>query len=219
MSWAEVFKINKNMKKALNEQLRDMKFQPIRIITATGTFKPEKTGLYKVICVGAGGEGQASYNAGVASGGAGGVAIKTLRLVSTTSYNVTVSSTASFAYGTDALTATSGDDAFSAEGGDGGTASGGDFNYPGGNGDDSSGSRNIPHPGSVGVFISDLSVSKSTTRTVLGEVFDIPYGDSILGYGGGGSSVMIDNGSSNRGTAILLGQPAAVVIVPIEMEE
>ena len=48
MSWGEVFKINKNMKRALNEQLRDLKFQEVKIITSTGTYTPTKTGLYKV---------------------------------------------------------------------------------------------------------------------------------------------------------------------------
>ena len=226
MNWGEVFKINSNLKKPLNEQLRDMKFQPIRIITATGTFTPEKTGLYKVICVGAGGTGCSTATTvstrKVASGGGGGVAIKTLELSSSTSYNVTVSETASFAYGTSAITATPGargTTGANASGGAGGTASGGDYNYTGGNGAYSDSVANkIVIPGSVGVFLSELSLRKSVTRGVLNMVAEIPYGDNILGYGGGSTAYIFDNGDDGEEVENA-GQPAAVIIVPIEMEE
>ena len=219
MSWAEVFKINSNVTKPLNEQLRDMKYQPIRIITATGTFTPEKTGLYKVICVGAGGKGYANSGStdGV-SGGAGGVAIKTLRLLSTVSYDVTVSTTASFAYDGTAITATSGTKGTSSNnGGAGGTASGGDYNYPGGAGDDDGSSGVSATPGSVGVHLDGLSRSMSTWVTLSGNVCELRYGDNILGYGGGGNGVYISGSTSVSSTTE--GLPAAVIIVPIEMEE
>lgn len=218
MSWAEVFKINSNMKKPLNEQLRDMKYQPIRIITATGTFTPEKTGLYKVICVGAGGKGDGGSSDGV-SGGAGGVAIKTLRLLSTVSYDVTVSTTASFAYDSTAITATSGTKGTSSNGGGaGGTASGGDYNYPGGAGDND-GSRGVcATPGSVGVHLDGLSRSVSKWAALEGGlVCELRYGDSILGYGGGGNGVYV-SGSTQSSHANTEGLPAAVIIVPLEME-
>ena len=215
MSWAETMKINNNVKKALNEQMREARFLPLRIITATGTFTPEKTGIYKVICVGAGGDGEATTNAGVASGGGGGVAIKTLRLLSTTTYNVTVSSsTASFAYDSTALTATSGDDGHTSDGGGvGGTASGGDFNYPGVAGKRVTTASNVPLAGSVGVVISELTEKKHIFTPVSTSVFELPYGDSILGYGGGGTGVRFD---SKAGTTD--GLPAAVIIIPLEME-
>ena len=233
MSWAEVFKINNNMKKPLNEQMRDMKFQPIRIITATGTFKPEKTGLYKVICVGAGGNGEKYGSSGanvhyIASGGGGGVAIKTLRLLSTTSYNITVGTTASFTHGSGSLTAVAGSDGDAAgeKPGKGGTASGGDLNYTGTDGSylyvNSSKNHQIcPTPGSVGVFISDLSRKVESTWVTLvnaNGACQIRYGDSILGYGGGGSGVG-DYYSTSAVSQVLAGLPAAVIIAPIEMEE
>lgn len=221
MSWAEVFKINSNMKKPLNEHLRDMKFQSVRIITATGTFTPEKTGLYKVICVGAGGDGDTTSNY-VAAGGGGGVAIKTLRLLSTKSYNVTVSSTASFTHDNGSITATAGADgntsALSSDGGAGGTASGGDYNYTGSNGDDDRGYDTIPLPGSVGVYISDLSRQKSVTRVYGESAIEIPYGDNLLGYGGGACGVAMGSPSSTN-RIYLTGQPAAIIIVPLELEE
>lgn len=232
MSWAEVFKINNNMKKPLNEQMRDVKFQPIRIVTSTGTFKPEKTGLYKVICVGAGGDGN-NYRSSdsahaLASGGGGGVAIKTLRLLSTTSYNVTVGTTASFTHESGSLTATAGSTGTPRDviGGTGGTASGGDFNYTGTNGSSfyantSSNRRLCPSPGSVGVFISDLSRSVESTWVIINPEYgtcQIRYGDSILGYGGAGSAVSDLNTDPKMETVIVDGLPAAVIIVPLEME-
>lgn len=215
MSWAETMKINNNLKKTLNEQMREARFLPLRIITATGTFTPEKTGIYKVICVGAGGDGEATTNSGVASGGGGGVAIKTLRLFSTTTYNVTVSSsTASFAYDSTALTATSGDNGDTSDGGgDGGTASGGDVNYAGVAGKRVTTASNVPLAGSVGVFISELTIRKHIFAPVSTSVFELPYGDSILGYGGGGTGVRFDG----KARAID-GLPAAVIIIPLEME-
>lgn len=216
---------------SINNRLNDLKYQPIRIITATGTFTPEKTGKYKVICVGAGGKGDtfkstsSSTSVKVASGGGGGVAIKTLRLLSTTSYNVTVGTTASFTHESGSLSATagSGGDASDSEGGTGGTASGGDFNYSGTNGSShsvsvSSNKKVSPTPGSVGVFISDLSRSgESELMVILSEVCKLRYGDSILGYGGSGNAVGNATSSAAEHTSAV-GLPAAVIIVPIEME-
>ena len=136
MSWSEVFKINKNMKRALDEQMRDAIALPMRIITTSTTYTPEKTGIYKVICVGAGGKSGGATGSSMSgvygdSGGGGGVAIKTLKLLSSESYNITVGSSASFS---NILTATSGGNGAKNSPGSGGTATGGDYNFSGGNG-------------------------------------------------------------------------------------
>lgn len=213
MSWAEVMKINDNVKKPLNEQIREARFLPLGIITATGTYTPEKTGLYKVICVGAGGKATTSSSGTVGAGGAGGVAIKTLKLLSNTSYNVTVGTTASFAYEGTAITATSG--SVNSAGGSGGTGSGGDYNYTGGQGSTATTNGKTAQGGSLGVFISELSVEKSIAVYYQTEVRNIQYGTSLLGYGGGASGI---KGSSGE-TVTMDGLPASIIIIPLEMEE
>ena len=228
MSWAEVFKINSNMKRPLNEQLRDMKFRPMRIITATGTYTPEKTGKYMVICVGAGGEGSAratSTSQYGSSGGGGGVAVKTLTLSKSTAYNVTVGTTASFTFNASTIiTATSGNSS-SSTGGTGGTASGGDSNYTGTSGSSTSYDFTAPMGGSVGVAISELTRSPAPVFTTLtyesGESTPVTlqHGDCILNYGGGGTGAYMYNGSSDSQTYKTTGKSAAVIIVPLEMEE
>ena len=218
MSWAEVMKINDNVKKPLNQQIREARFLPLRIITATGTYTPEKTGVYKVICVGAGGSSSnSSANYRTGGGGGGGVAIKTLKLLSTTSYNVTVGTTASFAYDATAITATGGANGSTTNytGGTGGTGSGGDYNYTGEKASYSTTSGTIVQGGSLGVFISELSVVKSTTVYYKEEVRNVQYGTSLLGYGGGASAV---DGTSEY-VVTMSGLPAAVIIIPLEMEE
>lgn len=228
MSWAEVFKINSNMKKPLNEQMRDIKFQPIRIVTATGTYTPEKNGIYKVICVGAGGNGASTCTSSYytsSSGGGGGVSIKTLKLLTSSTYNVTVGTTASFSYGSDSITATAGGNASSgtgsATGGKGGTASGGDYNYPGNDGTGSKGNRVYNVPGSVGVHIGDLSRSTNAWCTIVNGCYELKYGDSILGYGGSGNGFcnLESSSSGGYGSQSTTGLPAAVIIIPLEMEE
>lgn len=219
MSWAETMKINNNVKKTLNEQMRDARFLPLRIITTTGSFTPEKTGIYKVICVGRGGNGRAS-SSNVAAGGGGGVAIKTLRLLSTTAYDVSVNDAASsFAHDGTALTASSGVDGSSSSSGAGGSAVGGDFNYVGTSGGKAvTTSATSPLPGSVGVFISELTTTgKHLCLSISEYIADLPYGDSILGYGGGGTGVRFGSSSGTNGE--LVGLPGAVIIIPLEMEE
>ena len=225
MSWGEVFKINNNMKKALNEQLRDLKFQEIKIITSSGTYTPTKTGLYKVICVGAGGDGyinKVTDTSDVFSGGGGGVSISTLTLSSSISYTVTVSSTASFVY-SDEITLT----AVAGGSNAGGTASGGDNNYSGSDGEITTSDLVYLQPGSVGVFISELSQTPSAVVTLRDKISGaysivqcIPYGDCILNYGGGGNaikSIAPSNGYPSK--AVVTGKPAAIIIVPLELEE
>lgn len=229
MSWAEVKKINNNMKKSLNEQMRDIKFQPMRVITSSTTYSPEKTGIYKVICVGAGGNGgygDSSNTYGGGGGGGGGVAIKTLRLVKGTSYQVTASSTASFVYNTSTIiTAGSGGTGSYSGGGSGGSASGGDYNYTGTSGQSNKLSRcQAPLPGSVGVAISDLTRTPSPytgTLVCANQTYIVTYiyGDCILNYGGGGTGAGYYANIDDKGGYATNGKPASVIIIPLELEE
>lgn len=238
--WAEIkHAINSTLGtatfKPLNEQLRDLKFQEIKIITSSGTYTPTKTGLYKVICVGAGGDGDALSGSGnvspyAASGGGGGVAISTLALSSSGSYTVTVSSTASFVYSDEiTLTATAGGNGSKSSGGSGGTASGGDNNYTGTDGVKISDKYTVPQSGGVSVYISGLSytpapifnslkmyVSSSYTGTY---AFALNYGECLLGFGGGGTGAcsQIASSTSYNGSSSS-GRPAAIIIVPLELE-
>lgn len=217
MSWSEVFKINKNMKRALNEQIRDIKCLPMRVFTANGTYTPEKTGLYKVICVGAGATGTVRSNVSpfyVCGGGGGGVAIKTLRLLSSQSYSITVSTTASFS---NVLSATAGstggyNSTIGTHNAAGGTASGGDYNFSGETVPYKEGKDNIVNGGSVGVNITELSrnyvfTGNSGVRLI--------QGDCLLKYGGGGAAAY----DINNLVSTAPGFPACVIIIPIEMED
>ena len=223
MSWAETYKVNNNMKKSFNELLMDAIYAPIRIITRTGTYVPEKTGKYRVICIGAGADSNYTLRSSTfyfGAGGAGGVAIKDMTLSSTSSYNVTVSTTASFG---NIMTATGGTQyKYSSSSSDtdpvGGTASGGDYNFDGEEGvvglDGGLTATTTANGGSVGVDIGELS---RQYRFVDREGEERLHGKSILRYGGGGSySIVQDNGDHH---GIGTGFPAAILIIPLEMEE
>ena len=232
MSWAEVFKINSNLKKPLNEQMRDLKYHPLRVITSTSTYTPEKTGWYKIICVGKGGDGAADKTSSPnnyrgAAGGGGGVAIKTMQLTKGTGYAVTVSTTASFAAGSTIITATGGGTATSRTGG---TASGGDYNFSGTAGGYTSNMFQGAVPGSVGVELGGLSetpapvvatlINNQSSVTTSGvHVFSMPYGRCILEYGGGGNGAAYYSNGTYQETITTPGKPAAVIIIPLETEE
>lgn len=203
MSLAELgMVVNSNFAKPLNEQARDMKYCGAYVIESSRAFKPDKSGWYKVIAVGASGTPAhgSSYRS---TGGAGGVAIKTIRLDANNEYSV------SFASGTvsfDGLVqATKGGDGTRNNGGSGGSADGGDLNYYGNSGSVQSTNTGRLNGASVGVYIPEL-MRREEKETVSG------YG--ILGYGASGGVVdTVDD--SYEGTA----QKAAVIIIPLELEE
>ena len=241
MSWGETCKINKNMKRALNEQIRDMKYHPIRVITSTGTYTPEKTGLYRVICVGAGGDGLRSckgsgdsYYYYMTGGSAGGVAIKDIKLTAGTSYSVTVSNTASFGNEMSATAGVTG--YYSYWGGSvvspsGGIASGGDYNFNGQVGNvyntysstynsatakwSDSTNGTSANGASVGVVISDVCRRYAFHNGTQG----LWFGTSILEYGGGAPSSLDKSNSTHDTLTVNKGLPAAIIIIPLEMEE
>ena len=191
--------VNDNFDKPLNQQIREMQYIGSYVFTSSTTFTPDKSGYYKVIVIGAGGANDKVGHSGdttYASGGAGGVAIKNMHLLSTQEYTIDIKYRNSTFNGNLVATAGGNGDAFppsSATGGAGGTASGGDFNYDGLRG--TVRVNNPPKGGSVGVFIPGLMLPYST-ETGLG----------ILGYGIGGTS----EDAAGR---------AAIIIIPLELEE
>lgn len=220
MSWAEVGKINRNMKKPLNTQLHELNCSRIEVIEATSSYKPAKTGLYRVICVGAGGTGWAgnagTYDYCAVGGGGGGVAVKDLQLSASTSYSVTISTTASFS---NLLTATAGETATKTHGSGktptiGGTASGGDYNFGGLTGEVTNDYNGAAKGGSVGVAIAEL-----TRSVVMADNFysQLIYGDSLLKYGGGAPAIETSN-PIRYDSFIPAGMPAAVLIMALEVE-
>ena len=221
MGWGEIFKINSNRKKAFNEIMYNQKCNPIRVISQTGKYTPEKTGIYRVICVGAGGDGYINRGQSTryySGGGGGGVSIKDIRLSKGTSYNVTVSTTASFS---NVLTATAGTTAkyasstFTAS--VGGTGSGGTYNYSGTAGTHQAVSSDLGlgQGGSVGVMLTDLY--RQYMLTDVGKNV-LSYGGSVLRYGGGApaSNCRFDDVYED---ICPKGFPAAILIIPLEMEE
>lgn len=197
----------------VKSRLEEMKFQPMRVITSTTTFTPEKTGKYKVICVGKGGNGSSYASTTSVGGGAGGVSIKTLELSSATSYSITISTTgASFS---NILSAVGGSNADGTTIGTGGTASGGDYNYTGGNGSKTNSSAIISaNGGSVGVYLSELSRLMSTVIPnpyTTNDVIIGWYGSSILNYGAGAPGSVSNSG----GGPSIQGLPACVIIIQL----
>jgi hypothetical protein len=209
----------------ISTQMQNSKCIPYRVITTSGTYTPEKTGTYMVICVGAGGDGgseSASNVKGGGGGGGGGVAIKTLRLLKTGSYAVTVSTTASFTYDSNTIiTATSGGRGNYDRESSGGTASGGDYNFNGTGGDNTYSAAQAPMPGSVTATIVGLTRTPQPYIGTLGSsrVISFTFGESILDYGGGGTGAGYYDSSSDKGEYATAGKKAAIVIIPLELEE
>ena len=231
MSWAEVFKINSNMNKPINEQIRESVYKSIRVIKSTSTFVPEKTGIYKIICVGAGGDGDykgANMASMGISGAGGGVAVKTLQLSKTSSYDISIGDASSFKVSENySIVATNGNNGSSINEIRGGTASGGDENYTGTNGTTVSAGNSFPLAGSVGIFIGELyreqtgtvmlGSSLSKTDSLKSCVYNC--GGSLLGLGGGGTGAGFYTDDGYSGGVKIKGMPGGVIIIPLEMEE
>lgn len=205
MSIAELATVvNSNFNKPLNEQARELKFSGSYLLTSSTTFTPEKSGWYKVIVVGSGGEPnvkQSGINYYATTGGSGGVAISTLFLVSSKSYPVEVTKLQSSFDGT--IIALAGSDANDFEIGYGGTATGGDFNYSGNKGkSESHASTSFYINGTdVGVYIPELM------RETFASDGEVSSGLGILGYG---------SASAYGGSAATNGKGGCVLIIPLE---
>lgn len=231
MSWAEVKKINNNMKIPLNEQIRNNQWQGSYVFSETSnttmTFTPDKSGYYKIIVIGAGGK-PSSIKRGdywyYCTGGSGGVAIKNMYLSSATQYKIVFDAGASSASFNTSIVATGGSDGeadgFDNPVGAGGTATGGDFNYPGISGVYGRSYGGIDLKGSsVGVFIAGLmekDVQYTSYTDSSGDSYSTTAvsGNGILGYG-------YSSGYSkySSATATNVGGDAAVIIIPLELEE
>lgn len=160
MSWAEVQKFN--------ECARQNTINGALVIENSKTWTAPKTGYYKIIVVGGAGHNRKNNSASspnVAGGGAGGVAIKTMKIMAGTAYVITIDTTSS-----DNFTATSfGTEIVANSGtagtlsgananpiaGVGGTATGGDYNYKGENGATST--NGTLQGASVGCFIPGIT--------------------------------------------------------------
>lgn len=183
MSWAEVHKID--------ESARLRAYNGLFIIESPLTWTVPQSGYYKVIAVGGGGD-WGSYG-----GGAGGVAIKTMRLGAGDDYIISISS--GDVWFDDVMTANGGSKGTSS-GGTGGTSTGGDYNYTGGNGSSSSG-------GSVGCYIAGLmdKTEYYTQESNTSSATDISNGYGILGHGAGGLT---------SGNIKIPPQKGCVIIIP-----
>lgn len=198
MSWSEVFKINSNMKKPINEQLVDREFySSAQIITAAMPYTVTKSGIYKVICVAPGESG-----GGGVGGHAGGVVVGRIKLLKNRQIAITFNTSSSHN--------TSFGQIFTAFGDSEGTTVGGTI-APGYTGIIYKGGRgSATRGGSVGLFdpkyirYADNTLIATANNTFGGDglfggkqppsVYTdnnnnlISYAGGAGGYGGGGSS-------------------------------
>ncbi len=210
MSWAEVFKINSNFKKPINEQIRELKYSGAYLITTSRSFVAEKSGYYKVIVVSRGGNGDKIRNTGEMKGGSSGaVAISTLHLKSGTSYPIIVNNANSSkdytSFNGEIICYNAVNSTYSTAGTPG-TAIGGNFNYDGSVASGGTGA-------SVGAYIPELMQSSmSIGYNSSGNAAVIYSGSGILGYGGGQTvSITYNAATSVKGGCVL--------IIPLEFEE
>lgn len=219
MNWTDIFKTL--------EYTRDNMYNNIYIYETTTTFTIPETGYYKIICVGAGGSAaalQSSTTSGADtttcySGGAGGVAIKTKRMVKNESLSITISIEGEASC--DGMTATAGSNGSSA-GASGGTATGGQYNYIGNSGNvahsTSSSAGTSANGGSVGCIIpgimsrDDINLRYSLDNN---SVFFAHSGWGFLGHGGGAGACAAKYSYPYAGTVKGEKQSAAVFIIPL----
>lgn len=202
--------VNDNFTVPLNRQMRDNRFLPARIIESTQDFVVERSGWYKIICVGAGGDSYLTVNTKY-TGGAGGVSISTKHLNSGESIQVSFDngSVSVPQYG---MTASVGEDAKISRGGYGGTASGGDDNYTGQNGKKASDASNNNGAG-VGVYIPELNIQNIESVTTEDGVETVGLGFNILGYGR--SATIASSYGADESTR----GGSACIIIPLEYTE
>lgn len=224
MSWAEVHKMSSDM--------ADRQYNNIEIITSSKTWTAPHAGYYKVIAVGAGGScdtyrqisGRTTYSY-VATGGSGGVAIKTIKANTTDQYIVTITNTTTM-FDMDVQVTAGGNglaDSASLTPGAGGTATGGDYNYPGlsgktAHGDNySSGAtrQGFAEGASVGCFIPELCTKEKKYGITSDDIKTISAfassGYGILGYGAG------SGGYNDYDLTITTPKQAScVIIIPLE---
>lgn len=184
MSWAEVNKID--------EGARFRAYNGLFIIESPLTWTVPKSGYYKVIAVGGAGANAKSQSGStfkVGGGGAGGVAVKTMRFGAGDDYIISISS--GDVYFDTIMTANGGVAGTSSAGGAGGTATGGDYNYTGNSGSANSASKYLIQGASVGCNIPDLldrtELSITNISDDVSSATTIYSGYGILGHGAGGS--------------------------------
>ena len=237
MSWGEVSKIN--------EHARGREFNNSYIFegTSTKTWNVPFTGYYKIIVVGAGGTGaivnkstgggsQHQSYAEFAGGGAGGVAIKTILLNSSTTFQY-IPTTSQIEFKTSStvspvdMIATNGGNGTATSstltGGAGGTATGGDFNYTGCTGTLFDGEFSGSVTGApLGCFISQLSkrvekIGFDYDSDGVHYALKATSGYSILGHGAGDGFAT----KSSGGVYALFSvqnekQTGCVIVMPLE---
>ena len=217
--------VNDNFDKPLNRQIRDMKYLGSYLLTSSGNFSVSKSGWYKVIVVGAGGNNYTYWNGSyytIYTGGSGGVAISTLYLDKNNLCEITVhndnynnaSGSYEFSYNGSIISAHNGTTSTSTaenQRGKGGSAVGGDFNYKG---IDGSVYTTNAIGTDVGVFIPELMKVK-TAMGSLGDASAIAIsGNGILGYGCGSGTYADRNLSVSTPKA-----DGCVLIIPLELTE
>lgn len=215
MSWAEVKKINSNLNLALNEQARELAYVGLYLFTSNTVFTPDKSGWYKIIVVGKGGESRtgATNNPTRDVGASSGVVVAVRNLSSLGSYTIGVNnSDSSFTYNADdVMTAGAGGDYNT---GVGGTASGGDFRYRGVDGCrySAAGDAYVGHD--TGVFIPGLSARCSGICSSLdyGTAF-VESGYGILGFGASAGVSLYPTGTGPHKST------GCVIVIPLELEE
>lgn len=236
MSWAEVYKINNNFSKSLNEQMRENRFMGAYLFTSSATWTVPQNGWYKVVCVGKPGTTSSSFsssnvsNFNVNIGGAGGVAIKNYEFTKNANYPITINGAQSTFNVT--LIANAGN-----SNGTGGTASGGDYNYQGTSGGSETTYVNSSHVAEfngadVGIYIPEIcfSVSKqghcsyaempqtaSSSGYLYTADFEASSGIGILGYGASSGFAAGNVGYSY--CSVYAGKDSGcVLIIPLELK-